>query len=147
MNAGDNVRNMTEFTHLVDNIFMWGKQRGITVENGATGLSQIKKLQEELDELREGLETREVPAIQDAIGDMFVVLQQIARLEGIPMYYCLAAAWDDIKDRQGQMRFGIFFKQADIDLVGYEGFRKAESAEQLLDWIAQAKADSTSEEN
>lgn len=124
---------------LMDNIFQWGIDRKITLANGATPLSQLKKLKEELDELEQGLLTEEVLLIRDSIGDMYVVLQQIARLSGISMESCLRAAYDDIKDRTGQMKHGVFVKQADIDLIGEEAMQGSKDADDLRSLIALAK--------
>lgn len=139
MSADVNIYDHEGFLELFDNIYHWGLKRGITFENGATGISQLKKLKEELDELADGLQTGEVPKIRDSIGDMIVVLQQIARLEGIPIQTCLEDAWEDIKDRTGVMRHGVFVKGADIELVGMEAVEKSENAEQLRGLIELAR--------
>lgn len=137
--VGRNIPTTSGFVEIADNIFEWGIARGITLANGATPQSQLAKLEEEFDELRVGVENNNRDLIADSIGDMYVVLQQVARLSGIPMQECIEAAWDDIKDRKGSLRFGIFFKQDDIDLIGEVAFGEARTAEQLLDWIAVAK--------
>lgn len=134
-----NIYDSEGFLELFDNIYRWGIDREITFENGATGISQLKKLREEFDELEEGLVTGEVPKIRDSIGDMIVVLQQIARLEGIPIQTCLEDAWEDIKDRTGVMRHGVFVKQADIELIGEEVLNASKNAEDLRGLIAFAK--------
>ena len=134
-----NIYDPAGFLELFDNIYQWGLKRGITVENGATGISQLKKLREEFDELEEGLVTGEVPKIADSIGDLIVVLQQIARLEGIPLQRCVEAAWEDIKDRKGQMRHGVFVKQDDIELIGEDVLNASKNAEDLRGLIAFAK--------
>ncbi len=131
MDISDNIYNGPQFNKLLENKFQWGIDRGITVENGASGLSQIKKLREELDELEEGLQTGDIPKIRDSIGDLIVVLQQIARLENLPIQTCLEDAWEDIKDRKGQMKHGVFVKQVDIDFIGLDVLEATKSAEEI----------------
>ena len=51
----------------------------------------------------------------DDIGDMMVVLINIAERNGLSISECLAQAWDDIKDRKGKMVDGVFVKEADLN--------------------------------
>lgn len=140
--ALDKMLNNRPMVQTIDDIYLWGLERGITTENGATPGSQMRKLQEELDELQEGINKGDLDKVRDSIGDMYVVLQQVARLSGLTMYECLEAAWNDIKDRKGQMMHGVFVKQADIDLCEEfrEGWLKvASSAAQVREIIDEAK--------
>lgn len=93
------------------NLANWGIQRNITAEGGATALSQIPKLYEEVDELQQALTAGDKAGIVDGIGDSLVVLIQIARLAGYPLDECLEQAWNEIKDRKGTMVNGIFVKE------------------------------------
>ena len=135
--AHDNIMSSEEFVKLADAIFQWGRERGITLANGATPQSQLAKLEEEFDELRVGIETQDYDLIADSIGDMYVVLQQVARLSGIPMQECLEVAWEDIKDRKGYMIHGVFVKQRDIDMVGLDKLRATSDAAGLRELIEQ----------
>lgn len=135
--AHDNIMSSEEFVKLADAIFDWGLARGITLANGATPQSQLAKLEEEFDELRVGIETQDYDLIADSIGDMYVVLQQVARLSGIPMQECLEVAWEDIKDRKGYMIHGVFVKQRDIDMVGLDKLRATSDAAGLRELIEQ----------
>ena len=47
----------------------------------------------------------------DAIGDMVVVLTILAEQRGVAIEDCMAAAWDEIKDRKGTLVNGIFIKE------------------------------------
>lgn len=134
-----NLSHSNTVIGLLDNIFQWGIDRKITKDNGATAQSQMKKLLEEIDEIQEGLNEDNLEKVADGIGDAYVVLQQIARLAGIPMETCFRMAWNSIKDRTGQMRHGVFVKQADIDLIGEDALRRTGSAEELRSLIALAK--------
>ena len=52
--------------------------------------------------------------LQDDIGDMLVVLINIALRNKYDLYECLEVAWDDIKDRKGKMVDGVFIKESDL---------------------------------
>jgi NTP pyrophosphatase (non-canonical NTP hydrolase) len=52
--------------------------------------------------------------IRDDIGDMIVVLINIAERNDISITECVRQAWDDIKDRKGRMVDGVFVKEGDL---------------------------------
>ena len=52
--------------------------------------------------------------IADDIGDMIVVLINIAERNGLTLEDCMQRAWEDIKDRKGKMIDGIFIKEGDL---------------------------------
>ena len=96
---------------LIDRIIQWGEDRNLI--KGSTPERQVKKTQEELDELKEAIGEENGPAIVDAIGDVAVTLIMIAAQVGIRFEDCLAAAYEEIKDRRGRMVDGIFYKNED----------------------------------
>ena len=49
--------------------------------------------------------------IADDIGDIMVVLINIAKRNGLSIRHCLEVAYHDIKDRKGKMVDGIFVKE------------------------------------
>ena len=51
--------------------------------------------------------------IKDDIGDIIVVLINIAERNGISLTECVSTAYEDIKDRKGRMVDGIFVKEGD----------------------------------
>jgi NTP pyrophosphatase (non-canonical NTP hydrolase) len=51
--------------------------------------------------------------VKDDIGDMIVVLLNIAERNNVTLEECLEQAWNDIKDRKGKMVDGIFIKEGD----------------------------------
>jgi hypothetical protein len=54
--------------------------------------------------------------VKDDIGDMFVVLTNIARLEGTTLVECANVAYEDIKDRKGFLNAnGNFIKSTDVN--------------------------------
>jgi NTP pyrophosphatase (non-canonical NTP hydrolase) len=54
--------------------------------------------------------------VADDIGDMVVVLLNIAERNNLSLEECLSRAWDDIKDRKGKMVDGIFIKEKDFTI-------------------------------
>lgn len=96
---------------LIIQIQAWAIERNITAAGGATALSQMKKLREEVEELGEGLEEDDRTKVVDGVGDAMVVLIQICRLYGLTLGECLAHAYGEIKDRKGKMINGVFVKE------------------------------------
>ena len=86
----------------------WADQKGL-YRNGDTK-TQYVKLQEEAGELAAALLNQDKAEIQDAIGDMVVVLTNLAHLEGFAIEDCIDAAYNEIKDRTGVMHNGTFVK-------------------------------------
>lgn len=96
---------------LVIQIQAWAIERNITAAGGATALSQMKKLREEVEELGEGLVEDDRVKVVDGVGDALVVLIQICRLYGLTLDECLEHAYHEIKDRKGKMINGVFVKE------------------------------------
>lgn len=95
--------------NVYDLIRKWATDRGIYT-NGNTKTQYIK-LQEESGELARAILKNNKPELADAIGDMVVVLTNLAELEGLKIEYCIESAYDVIKSRQGSMVNGTFVKQ------------------------------------
>ena len=79
--------------------------------DGSTDKDQYMKLIQEAGELSDNI--CKGKDIADDIGDMFVVLINIAERNGLTIEGCLMKAWHDIKDRKGVMRDGVFIKEGD----------------------------------
>jgi len=95
---------------LEETIVKWSYDRGILTNSNST--TQCMKLMSELGELADNLIKGN--DVKDDIGDMFVVLTNIARLEGTTLTECVAAAYNDIKDRKGFLNSsGTFIKSTD----------------------------------
>jgi len=92
---------------LIGKILQWHKDRNLI--DGATDLSQLFKLREEVDELEQSILNGSSPI--DDIGDIIVVLVNIAERNGLALDECLEHAYNDIKDRKGRMVDGIFVKE------------------------------------
>ena len=96
-----------------DKIRQWGVDKGLTGENGkATTAGQMWKLQEEFDELRAAIIRNNHAELEDAIGDIVVVLTLLARLWGYKIEDCIDSAYDVISKRTGKMVNGVFVKDA-----------------------------------
>lgn len=91
-----------------DNIRDWAKDKGIFDKGDSK--TQYVKLQEEAGELAKALLNNDKPEIIDAIGDIAVVLTNLAHLEGLKIEDCIQSAYDVIKSRQGKMVNGTFIK-------------------------------------
>ena len=66
---------------------------------------------EEAGELAEALLKDDDEEIVDAIGDMVVVLTNLAHLEGVRIEHCIESAYNVIKHRNGSMKRGTFVKE------------------------------------
>jgi len=94
---------------LNDLILSWAEDKGILDEGTIEG--QLDKLQEEFDELKAAIEMHDREEIEDAIGDMQVVLIILADLMGMDAREALRGAYDVICTRKGKMVDGVFVKE------------------------------------
>ena len=94
---------------IFDLIRYWAAERGI-YEKGNTH-TQYVKLQEEAGELAKALLDKDKPEIKDAVGDMVVVLTNLAYLEGFTIEECIKSAYSEISNRKGKMVNGTFVKE------------------------------------
>lgn len=103
-------RNVGTKTH-VEMITQWHHDRNLI--NGSTDKDQFCKLMQEAGELSDSI--CKGKDVSDDIGDMMVVLINIAERNGLTISNCLERAWNDIKDRKGKMIDGVFVKEADLN--------------------------------
>jgi len=97
--------------NVFDDIRSWATDKGIYDKGDAR--TQYLKLMEESGELAEALLKNDKAEIQDAIGDMIVVLTSIAKFEDMFIEVCINSAYDVIAKRTGKMVNGTFVKDAD----------------------------------
>jgi hypothetical protein len=97
----------------VDKIIQWHHDRNLI--GGSTDKDQFCKLIQEAGELSDNI--CKGKSVADDIGDMVVVLLNIAERNGLSLDECLAKAWEDIKDRKGKMVDGVFVKEQDLNNV------------------------------
>jgi len=100
-----------ETSERFDLIRDWAATRGLYQQGNPH--TQYVKLQEEAGELAKALLKNDQPEIVDAIGDMVVVLTNLAHLQGYDIEYCIDEAYKVIATRTGKMINGTFVKDAD----------------------------------
>ena len=93
---------------LFNQIRQWAQERGIYDKGDVK--TQYVKLQEESGELAKAILNEDEDEIKDAIGDMVVVLTNLAHLADMSIEDCLQSAYDVIKNRTGKMENGTFKK-------------------------------------
>jgi len=94
--------------NVYDLIRQWADERGI-YRNGDSK-TQYTKLCEESGELARAILKKDRTELIDAIGDMVVVLTNLAALEGLKIEECVTSAYEVIASRKGSMINGTFVK-------------------------------------
>jgi NTP pyrophosphatase (non-canonical NTP hydrolase) len=94
----------------VERIKQWHHDRNLI--DGSTDKDQYMKLIQEAGELSDSI--CKGKDIRDDIGDMLVVLINIAERNNLSLTECLETAYNDIKDRKGRMIDGVFVKESDL---------------------------------
>ena len=92
---------------LIEDITEWHYDRNLI--DGSTDKDQFCKLIQECGELSDNL--CKGADIRDDIGDIMVVLINIAERNALTISECLNVAYEDIKDRKGRMVDGVFVKE------------------------------------
>jgi NTP pyrophosphatase (non-canonical NTP hydrolase) len=88
----------------------WAEERGI-YEHGNSH-TQYVKLIEEAGELAKALLDDNIDEVEDAIGDIVVVLTNLAELNDLKIERCIETAYNQIKNRKGVMSNGTFVKES-----------------------------------
>jgi len=103
-----------------DNIFdcirLWAKDRGL-YEKGDPKTQYIK-LMEEAGEVGRAILKEDTAEIIDGIGDMVVVLTNLAELNGVSIEDCIQEAYNVIAKRTGKMINGTFVKDQPLTSYG-----------------------------
>ena len=90
----------------------WAEARNLI--NGSDSFRQLAKLTEETGELAADIsKCRQRAKIADSIGDCVVVLTILAAQNGLQIEDCISQAYDEIKERKGVMKDGVFVKEDD----------------------------------
>ena len=122
------------YEQTADQVHDWAEAKGII--SAANPIKQLSKTQEELDETmlalqkikhleepdlsfvdikdKTALEQTYRAEVEDGIGDMLVTIIILAELVGMSSVDCLNVAYNEIKDRKGEMRDGLFVKEANL---------------------------------
>lgn len=96
---------------LTSKIQQWATDRNL---HTADPIKQMLKLGEEYGELCAGMARNNRSLIVDSIGDMFVVMTILSMQLGLDIESCIAASYDEIKDRKGKMVNGVFVKESEL---------------------------------
>ena len=91
-----------------DLIREWAEERGL-YENGDPK-TQALKLVEEVGETCRAILKEDYEEVIDGIGDCVVVLTNLAELMDVSIEDCIAAAYEEIRNRKGKMVNGTFKK-------------------------------------
>lgn len=94
----------------IQQITQWHHDRNLI--EGSDDKTQFAKLISEAGELATSIAKGK--DCRDDIGDMMVVLINIAERNGYTIEECLEQAYNDIKDRKGRMINGTFVKESDL---------------------------------
>ena len=97
-------------------IRQWADERGI-YEKGDPKTQYIKLI-EEAGEVGRAILKQDTNEIVDGIGDMVVVLTNLAELIGVPIEECIQQAYNEISKRKGKMVNGTFVKQTPVTSYG-----------------------------
>ena len=109
----DIVKNNNDTFNIFNLIRSWAQVRGIFDKGNSH--TQYVKLMEEAGELAQALLKKDMPEVKDAIGDMVVVLTNLAHLEGFTIEECIDSAYVEIINRKGSMVNGTFVKDIEVN--------------------------------
>tara|TARA_R100001377_G_scaffold56705_1_gene33749 strand:- start:167 stop:469 length:303 start_codon:yes stop_codon:yes gene_type:complete len=87
-------------------ITKWHEERNLI--DGSTDKDQVLKLMQEVGELSDSV--CKGKDIKDDIGDILVVLINICLRNDTNFPDCMEVAYNEIKDRKGTMKEGVFIK-------------------------------------
>ncbi|WP_094128189.1 MazG-like family protein [Ligilactobacillus agilis] len=78
--------------------------------------TQFMKVTEELGELAEGINKDKPEQVKDSLGDVLVTLILLAEDLNLNLLDCLNSAWNEIKNRKGEVKDGSFVKEEDLNV-------------------------------
>lgn len=97
------------FDQLIINVHDWANEREL-LKPEYVGF-QFMKVTEELGETASAITKKKSAEILDGLGDTFVTLIILSMQLGVTPQEALNAAWNEIKDRKGETKNGVFIKQ------------------------------------
>ena len=112
--AADEIDRLNErnaaMDELIGKVEQWARDRQIIPNSNPQ--AQLMKTVSELGELADATLKSDRAGIVDGVGDVIVTLVIYAALQGVKLEDCLAAAYDEIKDRKGTLTpEGVFLKE------------------------------------
>lgn len=97
---------------LIKNVEQWSKDKGLNKGNSHV---QHTKFSEESGEIAHALCRHDREKLEDGIGDVMVTLIILAQQNDMTIEQCLNTAWNEIKDRTGEINSdGSFVKSQDL---------------------------------
>jgi len=99
---------MKQFDELILQVGNWAFDKGLVKRENAS--KQMIKVMEEVGETAGALLKGNETELKDGIGDSFVTLIILAEQLGYTPQECLEAAWEEIKNRKGETKDGVFVK-------------------------------------
>ena len=100
---------MKNFDELITHVIGWADDKNILKSENAP--KQMLKVMEEVGETAGALAKNNKDELVDGIGDSFVTLIILSMQLGYHPSECLEAAWNEIKDRKGETKNGVFIKE------------------------------------
>lgn len=97
---------------VTEDIGTWHVERNLV--DGSTDIAQCVKLGEEFGELCAAIARKDEEKLADSIGDVIVVLKNIAMRNDLSLSYCALQAYKEIAPRKGRMVDGVFIKEEDL---------------------------------
>lgn len=94
--------------HTFNLIRKWADSKGIYDKGDIK--TQTLKVYEEAGELAKAVLNNDLTEIEDAIGDIVVVLTSVAHMSGLKIEDCIDTAYNVINKRSGNMINGTFVK-------------------------------------
>lgn len=107
----EELEQQAKLSQLVDKVLQWRADRKL---NDQTIGKAFEKLVEEVGEISEALEIDNEALLVDAIGDTLVCLIGLCQVSNLKLDGCLAYAYNEIKDRKGLLKEGLFVKYDDL---------------------------------
>lgn len=104
-------KDMPDLNTLIAGIEGWGRGKDLHKVDPSR---QYLKVAEETGEIAAGLARNDIDAVIDAIGDSGVTLIIEAMTLGVSFYDCLLVAYNEIKDRTGEIINDVFVKSEDL---------------------------------
>jgi len=93
---------------MFEDIRKWGDIRGLVGDKNPQ--IQIYRLLEEISELHKAVTTNDIPEVEDAVGDIIVVLTQLMKNYDKTVEECIDGAFGVIKLRKGLTIGGEFIR-------------------------------------
>jgi NTP pyrophosphatase (non-canonical NTP hydrolase) len=100
-----------KFDEFAENVRRWSEERGIFAHS--SGKAQLLKAVSEMGELCDAEIKGDREGQLDGVGDILVCLVNYCVFADLDLAECMAAAWEEIKDRKGRMVAGGAFVKDD----------------------------------